>query len=250
MLISIIQPCFIPWLGYFEQMALADLFVYMDDVKYTRQNWRNNNKLLCASESKNVSIPVRKTSRHTLINQVSILNDLAWQNKFLNKVSNWYRKAPHFDEVFSLISGVVLKRHDMLVDLNYGLNGAIAEYVGIETPVELSSNVPRNSSDKVSRIIEIVKYFNADVLYDGKSAAYFIDIELFQEKGITIIFQDYKHSSYRQQSNSNFVPYMSIVDLLMNKGVESLGYILSSPLVSQLEPYRRKAMSPSVKISG
>lgn len=164
MVISIIQPCFIPWLGYFEQMAVADLFVYMDDVKYTRQNWRNNNRLLCGSESKKVSIPVCKTKNDTLINQVFISNGLDWRNNLLNKIKNWYRKAPYFEEVFAFISNIVFKSYDKLVGLNYRLNGAIAHYVGIETPIQFSSNVPCFSADKVSRIIEIVKYF-PDYLY-------------------------------------------------------------------------------------
>ncbi|TQV80216.1 WbqC family protein [Aliikangiella coralliicola] len=234
MLISIIQPCFIPWLGYFEQMAVADLFVYMDDVKYSRQNWRNNNRLLCQSVPKNISIPVQKTNKYSLINQVLISNNRDWRKEFLNKVMNWYRRAPYFEEIFDLISNVVLENHDKLVCLNYKLNSAIALYLGIKTPIKLTSMVPRSSNDKVTRIIEIVKYFNADVLYDGKSAANFIDKKVFIDSGITVIFQDYKHTPYRQNFSESFVPYMSVLDLLMNEGPSSLDIILSSPLPGEL----------------
>ena len=72
MIISIIQPCFVPWLGYFEQIGLADIFVYLDDVKYTKQDWRNNNQVKSPDGLAKIFVPVQKTSQDTLINEVLI----------------------------------------------------------------------------------------------------------------------------------------------------------------------------------
>ena len=103
MIISIIQPCFVPWLGYFEQIALADLFVYMDDVQYTKKDWRNVNKFKTPYGVKKISIPVRKTSRSTLISDIGISYSSNWYESALNKLEEWYNKSPYFSEVITLV---------------------------------------------------------------------------------------------------------------------------------------------------
>ena len=228
-MIAILQPCFIPWMGYFEQMELADLFVYMDDVQYTKRDWRNTNKLLCPSGPKRVSIPVKKCPSGTLLNQVLISTSTDWRSDFLNKIKNWYRRAPYFREVYALIDDVLKHEYVYLVDLNYQLNAEICNYIGITTPTDQTSNVARKADDKQQRIIEIVKHYGEHILYDGKSAADFIDLQLFSDNGIKVIFQDYQYEPYRQHGQSEFHPYLSIVDLMMNHGQESLPFVLRSP---------------------
>jgi hypothetical protein len=230
MTISIIQPCFVPWLGYFEQIALADIFVYMDDVQYTKKDWRNNNQLKTPNGVKGIFFPVQKTHRETLIKDVLISYNSDWQPVLLNQIREWYKKAPFFDEIFSMLEDVLQKKHEMLVDFNHELNLKIMEYIGINTPVFRTSDIPRNTQDKSDRIIEICHHFNGvDVLYDGKKAQDFIDIVYFASKGIRVVFQDYIHRPY-PQLYANFVPYMSVLDLLMNVGKDALPYIITSKI--------------------
>lgn len=233
MIISIIQPCFIPWLGYFEQIEIGDVFVYLDDVQYTKKDWRNRNKLKTAYGIKNIHVPVQKTNRDTLIKDVLISYNEPWQKNIENKLTEWYKKSPYFNEVMELITPLIHTRYEKLVELNYHLNLAIMNYMGIHTPIRFSSEVPKNTDDKNLRIIEICQYFNADVLYDGKSAQNFIDTETFRQQGIEIIFQDYQHTPY-QQLHDDFVPYMSVIDLIMNEGKQAKSIIMSSPLPNKI----------------
>lgn len=230
MVISIIQPCFLPWLGYFEQIALADLFVYLDDVKYTKQDWRNNNQVKSSYGVAKIFAPVKKTYEETLINQAMISYNEKWEQKLLNQLKANYCKACFYDEVIEFIKPIILNKYERLIDLNYNLNNAILKYLGIKTQILFSSNIPKTTNDKNLRLLEICRNFeNVNVFYDGKKAKNFIDVSLFQQNGVDVIFQDYQHKRYHQLWG-DFVPYMSILDLLMNHGKESLNYIVTSSI--------------------
>ncbi|MFH1004440.1 MAG: WbqC family protein [Bacteroidota bacterium] len=229
MKISIIQPCFVPWLGYFEQIALSDVFVYLDDVQYTKKDWRNSNQLKTPNGVKNIYVPVCNPSRDTLIKDVYISYNEKWEDNILNKLREWYKKSPHYEEIIELIKPILLGKYEKLVELNFHLNNVILNYIGITIPIHFASGIPRNIDGKNERIIEVCKSFNADILYDGKAAQAFIDIELFKKHGITVIFQHYQHTPHKQLWGE-FVPYMSILDALMNEGKRTKEIILSSPV--------------------
>ena len=235
MIISIIQPSFLPWLGYFEQMAVANLFVYLDDVQYTRKDWRNRNRLKSPSGIKWGSVPVHKgAGRGMLIKDACINYNNAWQENVIAKIVQWYRKATYFDDVFPLFRDVLENRYDFLVDLNYALDRKIMGYLEISTPLYKSSDIAKKSRDQNMEIIEICSYHGADILYDGKSAQQFIDKEMFRRSGISVIFQDYKHKPYPQLWG-DFVSHLSVLDLLMNCGLQSREILLSSPMPKELQ---------------
>ena len=227
--VSSIQPCFVPWLGYFEQIALADVFIYLDDVQYTKKDWRNRNQLKSPNGPKFIHIPIQKPSRDAKINEVLISYNEPWEPRLLNQIQQWYKKAPFLSDTVTMLEAAFQVRHERLVDLNYDLNLRIMDYVGIHTPILYSSQIPKVGSNKNERIVELCTFANSDVLYDGKSAQNFIDMDLFQGQGIQVVFQDYQHRPYPQLWGA-FEPYMSILDLIMNQGKDSLGYILSSPV--------------------
>ena len=230
MIISIIQPCFLPWLGYFEQIALADVFVYMDDVDYTKKDWRNGNQLKSPFGIKNIGFPVKKCSRHTLLKEVEISYNSQWEDYLFNQIHNWYFKSPYYQEIIDIIKPVLYSKFLGLVELNFHLNNTILHYLNIKTPIFFSSVIKRNASGKVDRIIELCKYFNGvDVLFDGKKAQDFLDVDYLFQHNIKVVFQDYQHKPY-QQLWGDFVPYMSILDLLMNHGKDSLKYIVTSSI--------------------
>lgn len=235
MIISIIQPCFVPWLGYFEQIALADYFVYLDDVKYTKQDWRNNNQLKSNNGLGKIFVPVQKTNEQTLINQALISYNEKWEQKLINAISPWYIHAPYFTEILNLIKSVIFNKYEKLVDLNFNLNNAFLKYLEIKTPIYFASDIPKTTNDKNLRLLEICKHFdNVDIFYDGKKAANFIDAELFKKNGVTLVFQDYIQTQY-QQLWGDFLPYMSVIDALMNCGKNTKKIILSNPSSDHLK---------------
>ena len=98
--IAILQPVYLPWLGYFEQMAVADHFVFMDDVQYTRHDWRNRNRIKTAAGSIWLTVPVRKHPRDALIRDVEINYSENWPRKHLRSIEISYRKCPYFEPLF------------------------------------------------------------------------------------------------------------------------------------------------------
>lgn len=235
MIIAIIQPSFLPWLGYFEQMAVADVFVYFDDVQYTRKDWRNRNLLKSPYGVKVVSVPVQKSKREeTLIKDARINCDQPWQKEMVAKIKEWYRTALFFNDIFLKIRDIIDQRYEFLVELNYALNQAIMDFLKISVPIHFSSDMPDKSTDRNLKIIDICRHHGANILYDGKSAQAFIDQELFQSHGIKVIFQDYQHMPYPQLWG-DFESHLSILDLLMNCGPQSREILLSSPLPEELQ---------------
>jgi hypothetical protein len=199
MVISIIQPCFVPWLGYFEQIALADVFVYLDDVDYTKKDWRNGNQLKSPYGIKNIGFPVKKCTRHTPLKDVEISYNSTWEDHLFNQIHNWYAKSAFYQDTVDLISPVIYNKYDRLVDLNFHLNNVILKHLGIQTPIFFSSDIERKSQGKVERIIEICKHFDGiDTLFDGKKAQDFLDPDYLLDQGIKVVFQDYQHKPYQQ----------------------------------------------------
>tara|TARA_B100001971_G_C18218108_1_gene555243 strand:- start:406 stop:1146 length:741 start_codon:yes stop_codon:yes gene_type:complete len=232
-IIAILQPGFLPWLGFFEQMEVADIFVYLDDVQYTKQDWRNRNYIKANGAKTLLTVPVGKVPSDTMLRDVNISKDPKWANKHINLIQNAYRKSAFFGEVFDGLKSIYQKPTDDLVSFDLELTEYLCQHMGVSTPISFASNAPKTTDDKNLRLIEICKFFDADVFYDGKAAKDFIDIGLFKKSGIDVIFQDYQHPEYTQLGDK-FIPYMSALDLVFNEGPSSLDIILSSPRPSIL----------------
>lgn len=234
MIIAILQPSFLPWLGYLEQMAVADLFVYLDDVKYTSQDWRNRNRILNRKgDAEYITVPVRAGAEHQLIKDVEIGQDLKWRRKMCAKLQESYRTAKFGDTYLPSILEILQRNHKHLVDLNYDLMEFLRASFHISTPTVLSSDIPNLSSDKNQRLIDICTFHNADVLYDGASAADFVDLERFKRAGIAVTFQNYLPEAYEQERDG-FVGYLSAIDVLLRQGPVARQILDASPLPPQL----------------
>ena len=214
-------------------MLVADVFIYLDDVQYTKKDWRNTNQLQSPTGIKKVSVPVSNASRSININEALISYKGDWEDKMLNQLKQWYGKALFYNNVIEMISPIIRNKYKNLVDLNYDLNKTIADYLDISTPCYFSSSICKSTEDKNLRILEICHHFkNVHLLYDGKTAANFLDTQLFLQNGIKVIFQNYLHTPYRQLWGE-FQPYMSIVDLIMNNDCLKSQEILSSSPVTE-----------------
>lgn len=225
--VAILQPGYLPWLGFFEQMARADIFVHYDDVQYTRKDWRNRNRVKDNNVAQWLTVPVRKAPIETLIRDIRVDNDAPWATKHLKTLRHGYQKAPHFDPLFSALEAVLTRRHEFLWELNVEITDVLARSLAIDTPTAFASAVPRTVDDRSLRIIEVCRHFGADILYDGKAAADFIDTDLFRSHGVEVVFQDYEHPEYAQIGQP-FISHLSAVDLVFNTG-PGAGAILRQP---------------------
>lgn len=232
-----------PWLGYFEQMAYADHFVFYDDVQYTRQDWRNRNRILTKSGPIWLTVPVVRTGLKTLINEVRINNSTNWAAKHLKSIVMNYSKASYFNVLIDDVCRVLSKKWDKLLDLDVELTKILARHFDIVTPTSFSSEVPRDPEsyakqygrdssikefERNMRVIEVCRHHEANVFYEGARGADYIDTDLFRQFGIEVVFQDYRHAVY-PQFNKVFHSHISAIDLLMNTGPRAREILLSSP---------------------
>jgi hypothetical protein len=227
MRISIMQPGYLPWLGFFELIANCELFVLLDDVQYNVKFWRNRNKIRTARGWMWLTVPVlHKGRRQQLIKDVKINNTQPWQKKHLHSLEINYAKARFFNAYISFFRTVYERTWFNLFDLDNEIIHFFCREFGISTPLVRSSSLEIEGETGNQRILAICKKLNASILYDSAGARPFIDQKLFLDNGVNVIFQEYRHPEYRQ-AYQPFLPNMSALDLLFNEGEGSRDIILS-----------------------
>lgn len=227
MTIGILQPGYLPWLGFFEQLYKSDIFVLYDDVQYDRGGWRNRNRIKTAQGAQWLTVPVHaKFTERTLIKDVLIDNTVDWRKQHLRAIACNYAKTPFYKDYQQLFEEAYQKEWKYLADLDIFFIKGLAGALGIKDKKITRSSDLELPADTIERLIAVCKIYNVDTFYEGQAGRDYIDIEKFKSRGITVDFQDYKHPRYRQMFGE-FVPFLSAVDLLFNHGKESLDILLN-----------------------
>jgi len=216
--IAVLQPSYLPWLGFFEQMMSVDSFVFYDDVQYTKNDWRNRNRVKTKEGFLWLTIPV-KSSTSLQIREVRIDGSKHWQEKHRKTIAQLYSKSPYFEEVSALFEPFWTNRYEFLLDALRDSIVLIAEYLHIETKILFSSEL-QITGDKNEKLVNMCKILGASHYYSGLAAQNYLDIELFNKNGIEVAFQYYKHPTY-PQIHGDFISHLSIIDLLFNCGKKS-----------------------------
>lgn len=223
--VGILQPSYLPWLGFFDQLHRVDIFVHYDDVQFEKGSWRNRNRIKTPAGPLWLTVPVRiKGHNFPLIRDVRINRAERWGKKHLKSIEQNYRKAPFFEVYGPDLFAVIERGHEFLLDLNLQLLSLLAAWLGITTPTVLASELGI-AGNKSARLLGILASLGATVFYEGASGRNYIDEAIFAHQGIKIIYQEYVHPVYTQL-HGEFIPYLSIIDLLFNHGPASLEILL------------------------
>jgi len=224
MRLSILQPSYLPWLGFFDQMHRADSFVFLDDVQFTRRDWRNRNKIRTPNGWSWLTVPVLQKSRFTqLLKETRIDNSVPWRRKHGEAIRSHYAKAPYFDLYFPALESVYNKRWDFLLDLCYETLGILQQALGIQVSLLKASEIGIKAVKK-EKILALCQTLKASHYLTGDSAQDYLCQEDFDPLGIVLEMQNYRHPSYHQRY-PDFVPYLSVIDLLFNEGEQSLAIL-------------------------
>ena len=230
--IAIHQPNYLPWLGYFHKIQLADEFVILDDVDYQSGNATsitNRTRIKTANGETLLTIPVLKNHESRHINQVRIDNKQPWPKKHLRTLQMAYAKSPHFDEVYALIEAVLSREFERLAPLNQSLIGEICGYLELETPLRLSSSLDGvQATEKNERIIEICQSLGATAYFSGSGAREYNDEALYLSHNIKLDYTRFAAPVY-PQLHGEFVAGLSIVDALFNCGRETKALLQGEP---------------------
>ncbi len=226
----VLQPGYLPWLGFFDQLAKCDVFVLYDDVQFDKHGWRNRNRIKTRDGPMWLTVPVRTKGLGKPRNdEVEIDPTQHWVGKHLQAIRTWYGKAPHFATVFPAIEDVLSRPWTRLLDLDRAAMEAVARLLGLERRVMLASELGVGGG-QTDRLVAICRHVGADRYLTGDAAKSYLDEGKFREAGVTVEWHGYRHPRYRQL-HGDFVPYLSVVDLLMNHGGESLD-VLTGKLVA------------------
>jgi hypothetical protein len=225
----ILQPSYIPWRGYFHQVAIADVFVFYDDVQYDKHGWRNRNRIKTPNGPQWLTIPVHSAGvidNKTPIMEMHIDWKRPWNRKHWASISQSYAKAPYFDQYASELSRFYQEQYEFLVDLTMDMTIHLARRLGItNTRFIRSSELKDIQGTRTERLVQIIKAVGADHYFSGPAARDYLDEALLHTNGIRVEYMQYNYPEYPQL----YPPYderVSILDLLFMTGEEALKYIL------------------------
>ena len=214
MKIGIVQPYFLPYIGYFALINAVDKFVYLDDVQYIRRGWVNRNRIKLGKEWKYITLPIKKAPLHTKINEVFIVNNKKVEAKFKKTLEHCYKKAPFYDTIIKLICKYNITE-EKISDLNISLTIEICNYLDIKTEIFVSSEIPENNALRgESRIIEICKTLGGDHYINPIGGANIYSHNNFLNSNIKLNFLKINDITY-YQGEYDFIPNLSIIDVLM-----------------------------------
>lgn len=224
MRVTILQPSYLPWLGFFEQMHRSDQFVLYDDVQFTRRDWRNRNRIRVQEGSIWLTVPViQKNKYEQSLLETKIDNSTSWKRKHLETIRCHYSKTPFFDLYFPWCEKVFNSEWNFLLDLSLETIQYLKGQLKINTPLLRSSELG-GTGDKTERLISICKQLGATHYLSGESARDYISEKDFSKQGIELEYQEYQHPEYPQRYEG-FVPFLSTIDLLFNCGDKSLDFL-------------------------
>jgi len=223
MKLAIMQPYFMPYLGYFQLINSVDRFVIYDNIKYTKKGWINRNRILVNQTDQLITVPIKKDSDYLNIVERNLSN--SWiedKTKMLNTLQSSYRKAPYFEQSFDLISKCLLTYETNLFKFLFNSIRLINEYLGIQTPIVLSSSIDIDHNLKSQhKVISICNNQNASTYINSIGGMELYSKESFAQNGIKLNFIKSNPLKY-QQFGEQFIPNLSIVDVLMFNSKEQI----------------------------
>lgn len=220
----ILQPNYIPWKGYFDLINRADIFVFYDDVKYTKRDWRNRNKIKTQHGVKWITIPViNKGKFDQLIKDVIMDENSGWREKHWDQLRHNYAKTKYYQMYCDKIKKMYDNKISNLCDFNIAFTLLISEILGIKTKCIRSSDLNTNGSQS-EKLIQICKKLEITHYLSGPSAADYIDDNKFKREKIEVTYHEYLYTTYHQLYG-DFEHNVTILDLIFNCGEESSKYI-------------------------
>lgn len=205
MIISVHQPNFLPWLGYFHKIARSDQFVLLDDVQFTKGSVANRSFILNKDGvAIYLTVPVRtskKMSQH--YNETEIFEESKWSSKVINTIRHNYNKSPFFETIFPPIENIISQKHPVLSVLNIKLLQFVLDYLDIRTTLILSSDLGVITEDKNQRLIDICRKLGATIYLSGAGAKAYNDESAFRNQNIRLLYTKFSLDKQYQAHDEN-----------------------------------------------
>ena len=225
MTLAIMQPYFLPYIGYMQLMNAVDTFVLYDDVAFINRGWINRNKLLINGQEHMFTVPLKEASQNKRINEVKLADDPKWRSKLLKTIEQGYRKAPYYGTVMPITEKIINFTTDSVADLVHNSLVELNQYLGLTTRLVASSSVYDNVQLKAQeRIVDICRQEGATRYINPIGGTELYDKPIFRQAGIELNFIKAKRVDYSQfnqgrnvgpDGRNDFIPWLSVLDALM-----------------------------------
>jgi hypothetical protein len=228
-IVAIHQPNFFPWLGFFDKISRADIFILLDHVQIpkTGGTWTNRVKLLFSDgKPRWVTVPIKRTHHGVQqVNEIQINYSTDWQKQMLKTLWANYSKTPHYHDILTLLEPMILKDTENLAEFNISI---IDELI---RKLRLSSRLVRSSELQVQGtsnelLISLVQSVGGTAYLCGGGASEYMDNTKYTAASVDLIYQNFRHPVYPQKNSGEFVPGLSIIDALMNIGIDGVRSLL------------------------
>lgn len=230
MTLGIMQPYFMPYIGYFSLIKHSDEFILFDTVQFIRHGWIERNRILKQNgEWQYIQVPlIKKDGRDTIIKDIAINNNEQWKSRMLSQLQHYKKKAPFYYKVIALLQDIFKEDYTDIVTLNLKSLQKMCEYLEIRTPIKVYSQMgliidPVNASDEWA--LNICKSMNASVYINPIGGVEFFNRDKYVKAGIQLWFQQMEISPY-VQITSKFEPALSIIDVMMFNSVDQINEML------------------------
>lgn len=228
MIVSINQPAYLPWLGYFQRIAGSDLHVVLDHVQFEKNSFVNRNRVQTAGGATWLTVPVRTSGRfgELAIDALEVENNVPWRRKHWATLGQAYAAAPYFADHEPFFHSVYQRDWVRLSELCAEVTRYLLDAFGIATPIVRSSELGASGA-KDELVLDLCRTTGATTYLSGALGRDYLREELFAGAGIDVAYQEYEHPVYAQL-RSPFLPLMAAVDLLFLHGPASLGILLGN----------------------
>jgi len=218
---SIMQPHFLPWIGYFNLISQSEKFIFLDDAQFSKNNWHNRNRILNNNLPIWISVPIKSGNLKKKINETKIVSDDRWKTKMIKKIFSIYKKHPFINDLDLIFDYIEKFQNNSLSELNISLIELICKNIGINKNRFINSSKlivdPKlKRTDKLIRILETV---GAKIYITPEGSLDYLKEDNFTKKtSIELKERDYIIKTYEQYNSNKFIERLSILDLIVNKG--------------------------------
>lgn len=225
--IAVMQPYFLPYLGYYQQVIASEKFVFLDDVTYIKSGWVNRNRILLNNSDHLFSISLTNASSYRAINEIELYSPEIQLAKLVKKMDAAYSKAPFFKSAFDLVKSIIFFDNRNLSEYNKNSIKKVLNYLEIDSKIVESSAVYQNKHLKAQdRIFDICKKEKANVYINSIGGTSLYNKHEFEKHDIELKFIKPLDIEYKQ-FNERFVPWLSIVDVLMFNSTDTVKQLLN-----------------------
>jgi hypothetical protein len=232
MKLAVMQPYFLPYLGYFQLLQAADTFVFFDDVNYIKKGWINKNQVLANNQAYKFTVPLLKASQNKLINEVYISDYKVWREDFMKLIELNYKKAPYFSSTCAWLKELLYKKDfELISDLASESIIAASKLLDIHVELCYSSQLDyrkSTTSNGQEKILSICRLLGGTEYINPYNGAELYNNDDFVKSGVILHFLKMNEIRYEQLKKGEFIPYLSILDVLMFNEIDAIKQFLNN----------------------